>query len=85
MRLILAATMLLGIVTGHSVLYRELILFAVAGPIFGYSCAELAKVWGRRPWVWFLLGCFFTFTAVLALILLRLVARKPISAPTPHQ
>jgi hypothetical protein len=56
---------------GHAVLYRELIWFVIAGPLFGVTCALLAKEWGRRQWVWLLLGFFFTFIAVLALVFLK--------------
>jgi hypothetical protein len=56
---------------GHAVLFRELIWFVIAGPLFGVACALLAKEWGRRQWVWLLLGFFFTFIAVLALVFLK--------------
>jgi uncharacterized membrane protein YfcA len=56
---------------GHFVLYRELIWFAIAGPIFAYSGAWLAKHWERRPWVWAILGFFFTTLAVLTLVVLE--------------
>jgi hypothetical protein len=56
---------------GHAVLSRELIWFVIAGPLFGVACALLAKEWERRQWVWLLLGFFFTFIAVLALVFLK--------------
>jgi hypothetical protein len=56
---------------GHPILHRGLIWFTISGPVFGLACALLAKEWGRRQWVWFLLGFFFTFNAVLALIFLK--------------
>jgi small basic protein len=55
----------------HAILYRELIWLAIADPLFGVACALLAKEWGRRQWVWFLLGFFFTFIAVMALVFLE--------------
>jgi cell division protein FtsW (lipid II flippase) len=55
----------------HAILYRELIWFVIAGPLFGVACALLANEWGRRQWVWLLLGFFFTFLAVLALVFLK--------------
>ena len=61
---------------GHTILYRELAWFCIAAPLFGASCALLAKGWGRRQWVWFLLGFFFTICAVLALVFLNMY-RKP--------
>jgi hypothetical protein len=61
----------------HPILYRELVWFAIAAPVFGVACALLAREWGRRQWVWFLLGFFFTINAVLALIFLRTWSRKP--------
>lgn len=54
----------------HPTLYRELVWFAIAAPVFGGACALLAKEFGRRQWVWFLLGFFFTISAVLALVVL---------------
>ena len=53
------------------ILYRELIWFVIVGPIFAVACALLAKEWGRRVWLWFLLGYFFTFLAVMALVFLK--------------
>jgi len=53
------------------ILYRELIWFVIVGPVFGVACALLAKEWGRRSWLWFLLGYFFTFLAVMALVFLK--------------
>jgi hypothetical protein len=50
-----------------------------AGPIFGVACALLAKEWGRRQWLWLVLGFFFTFIAVLALVFL-----KPLDAKAPE-
>jgi hypothetical protein len=43
------------------------------GPARGLevACALLAKEWGRRQWLWFLLGFFFTFIAVLALVFFK--------------
>jgi hypothetical protein len=61
----------------HPILYRELLWFAIAAPIFGVSCALLAKEWGRRRWVWFLLGFFFTINAILALVFLNIWDKKP--------
>jgi hypothetical protein len=63
----------------HPILYRELVWFAIAAPLFGGACALLAKEWGRRQWVWFLLGFFFTISAVLALIFLNTWYRKPVT------
>jgi hypothetical protein len=63
----------------HSVLYRELVWFAVAAPVFGGACALLAKQFGRRQWVWFLLGFFFTVNAVLALVVLNMWRRKSLT------
>jgi hypothetical protein len=57
---------------GHAFLYRELVWFGLAGPIFGASCALLAREWGRRPGVWFVLGFFFTASAFLVLVVLHL-------------
>ena len=62
---------------GHAVLYRELIWLTIADPLFGIACALLAKEWGRRQWVWFLLGFFFNFIAVLALIFLMTWGTTP--------
>jgi membrane protein implicated in regulation of membrane protease activity len=61
----------------HPILYREFVWFAIAAPVFGVACALLAKEWGRRQWVWFLLGFFFTSNAVLALIFLKAWSRRP--------
>jgi hypothetical protein len=61
----------------HPVLYRELVWFTIAAPVFGVACALLAKEWGRRQWMWFLLGFIFTFNAVLALIFLKTWSRRP--------
>jgi cell division protein FtsW (lipid II flippase) len=61
----------------HPILYRELVWFAIAAPVFGIACALLAKEWGRRQWVWFLLGFFFTLSAVLALIFLKTWSGRP--------
>jgi small basic protein len=55
----------------HAILYRELIWLAIADPLFGVACALLATEWGRRQWVWFLLGFFFTLIAVMALVFLE--------------
>jgi membrane protein implicated in regulation of membrane protease activity len=63
-------------IIGTPLLYRELIWFGIAAPIFGCACALLAKEWGRRQWVWFLLGFFFTFIAVLALVFLNTWGKK---------
>jgi len=51
----------------YPILYRELIWFGIAAPLFGGSCALLAKERDRRQGVWFVLGFFFTTIAVLAL------------------
>jgi NADH:ubiquinone oxidoreductase subunit 5 (subunit L)/multisubunit Na+/H+ antiporter MnhA subunit len=58
-------------------LEENLIWFTIAAPLFGAACALLAKQWHRRQWVWFLLGFFFTFAAVMAFIFLITWGKKP--------
>jgi uncharacterized membrane protein YfcA len=77
---------------GHHILYRELAWFAIAAPIFGVSCALLAKEWSRRAWLWFLLGFFFTINAILILVALHRYTKpseqsrmSPQSAPPNSQ
>jgi hypothetical protein len=53
----------------QNILSRELAWFGIAGPIFGFACAFLAKSCGRRQWVWFILGFVFTVPAVLILLI----------------
>ncbi len=57
-------------------LYQELIWFGIAGPLFGFACAHLAQESGRRQWLWAILGYFFTFVAVMALITLNLLNKR---------
>jgi hypothetical protein len=59
-----------------AMLAENLIWFTIAAPLFGAACSLLAKEWRRREWVWFLLGFFFTFGAVLALIFLNTWGKK---------
>jgi hypothetical protein len=66
---------------GHAFLYRELVWFGLAGPIFGASCALLARESGRRPGIWFVLGFFFTAGAFLVLVVLHLY-KKPAKTGT---
>ena len=70
-------TNLSGMFSGQHDFYIELILFAVFAPVFGIACALVAKDLRRRQWVWFLIGFFFNFAAVLALVVLEEWDRKP--------
>jgi len=66
-------------------LAEVLVWFIIAAPLFGAACALLAKEWRRRPWVWFLLGFFFTFLAVLALIFLKTWEKKIDAESSPQE
>lgn len=55
---------------------RELVWYAIAAPIFGYACALMAESQGRRKWLWFLLGFFFTAGAPIALAYLSIKHRQ---------
>jgi hypothetical protein len=63
-------------IEGHDTLFRELVWFGIAAPIFGGACALLAKSYGRRQWVWFILGFFFTASAIIVLAFLCLHGKR---------
>ena len=63
-------------------LYQELIWFGIAGPLFGFACAHLAQESGRRQWLWAILGYFFTFVAVMALIILNELNKRGTNSRT---
>jgi bacteriorhodopsin len=46
---------------------HEFLWYLLLMPIFGYVCALMAQSRGRRKWLWFALGFFFTVIAAIAL------------------
>jgi bacteriorhodopsin len=60
--------------------HHEYLWYLLMMPIFGYICALMAQARGRRKWLWFALGFFFT---VIAAIVLASMSR--LDQPEPGQ